>query len=79
MHRFCVSGFGVCRFRGEFRRSLVVGLGVVPGQQIRRGADLGPVLGLHFNFEIRGLVGVDLGDFRLGLGQRLAAGFEGSA
>ena len=57
----------------------VVGRVVVTGHQIGRGCDFGPVLSLHCNFEIRGLVGVDLGDFRLGLGRRLGARFDGGA
>ena len=52
---------------------------VLVAHQIGRGGDLGTVLGLHVNFEIRRLVGVDLGDFRLGLGQRLAGGVDGGA
>jgi hypothetical protein len=82
MRGFCMHGFGVCRFRGEFRRSIVdfvARLVVVSGHQIGRGGDLGPVLSLHFNFEGRGLVGVDLRDFRFGLGRRLAGRFDGGA
>ena len=52
---------------------------VLGAHQIGRGGDLGPVLGLHFNFEICRLVRIDLGDFGLGLVRRLAGGFYGSA
>ena len=74
--------FGTGRFRLEFRRSRNVdrvGNNVIVIHQIGRGGDLGPVLGFQIDFEIRGLVGIDFGDFRLGLGRRLAGGFDGSA
>ena len=51
------------QFRSEFRGrgprlSSGIDFVVVPGQQIGRGGDLGPGLGLHFNVEIRGLAGI---------------------